>query len=58
MRGPLGQFAPEPLRYLGVHLVRDAIRRQERAEEASRQPRWLDRRLARLAQAAGKADKG
>lgn len=58
VRGPLGQFAPEPLRYLGVHLVRDAIRRQERAEDANRQPRWLDQRLARLAQAAGKADKG
>lgn len=58
VRGPLGQFAPEPLRYLGVHLVRDAIRRQERAEDANRQPFWLDQRLARLAQAAGKADKG
>lgn len=58
VRGPLGQFAPEPLRYLGVHVVRDAIRRQERAEDANRQPRWLDRRLATLAAAAGKADKG
>jgi hypothetical protein len=39
-------------------LVRDAIRRQERDEDANRQPRWLGRRLARLAAAAGKADKG
>lgn len=57
VRGPLGYFPPEPVRYLGAHLVRDAIRRQERAEDCGRPVRWFDRRLARLAEAAGKADK-
>ncbi|SAJ34695.1 putative aminophosphonate oxidoreductase [Enterobacter cloacae] len=39
-------------------MVRNAIRRKERAEDVGRRPRHLDVRLARFAAAAGKADKG
>ncbi|HDS1735899.1 FAD-dependent oxidoreductase [Pseudomonas sp. BP8] len=58
VKGPLGQFPPEPIRYLGSLLVRNAIRRKERAEDRGVRPRQLDVRLARFAAAAGKADKG
>ena len=56
-RGPLARFPPEPVRWLGALLVRDAIRRCEAAEDAGRPARRLDRRLAALAGMAGKADK-
>jgi putative aminophosphonate oxidoreductase len=56
--GPLGFFPPEPIRYLGSLMVRNAIRRKERAEDHGRRPRHLDVRLAKFAAAAGKADKG
>lgn len=58
VNGPLGYFPPEPIRYLGSLMVRNAIRRKERAEDHGRRPRHLDVRLARFAAAAGKADKG
>ena len=58
VKGPLGYFPPEPIRYLGSLVVRNAIRRKERAEDHGRRPRHLDVRLARFAAAAGKADKG
>jgi hypothetical protein len=56
-RGPLGWFPPEPFRYIGSILVRDAVRRKERSEDLGRRPRWIDQRLSKLAAAAGKADK-
>jgi hypothetical protein len=56
-RGPLGRFPPEPLRYMGSIMVRNAIRRKERAEDADREPWLFDRMLSRLANAAGKSDK-
>ncbi|MDT4800722.1 FAD-dependent oxidoreductase [Pseudomonas jinjuensis] len=56
-RGPLGHFPPEPIRYLGSLMVRNAIRRKETAEDHGRRPRRLDVRLAKFAAAAGKADK-
>lgn len=55
--GPLGRFPPEPIRYLGSLLVRNAIRRKERAEEREHKPWPFDVRLARFANAAGKTDK-
>ncbi|MNG19746.1 hypothetical protein D3C84_1039380 [compost metagenome] len=58
VNGPLGFFPPEPIRYLGSLMVRNAIRRKERAEDHGRRPRHLDVRLAKFAAAAGKADKG
>ena len=58
VNGPLGFFPPEPIRYLGSLMVRNAIRRKERAEDHGHRPRHLDVRLAKFAAAAGKADKG
>ncbi|MFZ6044558.1 FAD-dependent oxidoreductase [Pseudomonas sp. CR3202] len=58
VQGPLGYFPPEPIRYLGSLMVRNAIRRKERAEDHGRRPRRLDVHLAKFAAAAGKADKG
>jgi putative aminophosphonate oxidoreductase len=55
--GPLGRFPIEPFRYLGSLMVRNAIRRKERAEDEGRAVRWIDRRLSTLADTAGKADK-
>lgn len=57
-RGPLGQFPPEPMRYVGSIVVRNAIRRKEKAEDDGRQPWMVDRMLSKLANAAGKSDKG
>jgi putative aminophosphonate oxidoreductase len=56
-QGPLGMFPPEPIRYIGSNLVRNAIRRKERAEDESRAPWGVDKLLSRFANAAGKADK-
>ena len=55
--GPRGYFPPEPLRWLGAMVVRNAIRRKERAEDENRPVLWYDKQLAKLADAAGKADK-
>jgi hypothetical protein len=58
VNGPLGFFPPEPIRYIGSLMVRNAIRRKEHAEDHGRRPRHLDVHLAKFAAAAGKADKG
>ncbi|MQR00345.1 FAD-dependent oxidoreductase [Glaciimonas soli] len=55
--GPRGMFPPEPIRYLGSIIVRNAIRRKERAEDLEQKPWMLDQMLSKLANAAGKADK-
>ncbi|WP_374335144.1 FAD-dependent oxidoreductase [Leeia sp.] len=55
-QGPQASFPPEPVRWLGAQLVRGAIRRVETAEDRAQPSRWLDRKLARLASMAGKAD--
>ena len=57
VRGPLGRFPPEPIRHASSLLVRNAIRRKERAEDAGQQPSSIDIRQSRFAAAAGKADK-
>jgi putative aminophosphonate oxidoreductase len=56
-QGPLGHFPPEPIRYVGSIVVRNAIRRKERAEDEDRAPWLIDRMLSKFANAAGKADK-
>lgn len=56
-RGPLGQFPPEPVRYLGSLMVRNAIRRKEHREDLERSPRPWDCWLAGFAASAGKSDK-
>jgi putative aminophosphonate oxidoreductase len=58
LQGPLGHFPPEPIRYLGSLMVRNAVRRKEHAEDHNQRPSRLDVRLAKFAAAAGKADKG
>ena len=51
-----GRFPPEPIRYVGAHVVRAAVARKERAESRDEKPSWIDARLARLAP-AGLEDK-
>jgi putative aminophosphonate oxidoreductase len=48
---PPRRFPPEPVRFLGAHIVRQAIVRKERAENAGRSPAWVDDQLAKLAPA-------
>jgi glycine/D-amino acid oxidase-like deaminating enzyme len=55
-RGPLASFPPEPVRWCGAMLVRDAIRRKERCEDAGTAPHAIDRYLSRFARMASKAD--
>jgi putative aminophosphonate oxidoreductase len=50
-------FPPEPVRFLGARLVREAVIRKERSELAGRRPRPLAVRMAALAP-AGLEDKG
>jgi putative aminophosphonate oxidoreductase len=45
------RFPPEPFRFLGGHVVRTAIERKERLEDAGRRPDPLTRGLVRLAPA-------
>ena len=56
-QGPLAQFPPEPIRWPGAMLIRNAIRRVETAQDNEQQVHWLDQQLASLAQIASKADK-
>jgi len=44
-----GSFPPEPIRYVGAHVVRAAVVRKERAEMRGKKPSPLDVRLASLA---------
>ncbi|USG61977.1 FAD-dependent oxidoreductase [Sneathiella marina] len=48
-KGPLGAFPPEPIRWLGAMLVKNAIQRKERREDRGRPAWWLDRQLAKIA---------
>jgi glycine/D-amino acid oxidase-like deaminating enzyme len=50
-------FPPEPLRFLGAHVVREAVRRKERAEASGQRPSPWAVRIARLAP-AGLEDHG
>ncbi|MDQ6767650.1 MAG: FAD-binding oxidoreductase [Candidatus Eremiobacteraeota bacterium] len=49
-------FPPEPIRFVGGQLVRNAVISKERAENADRRPPWLSVQLAKLAP-AGLEDK-
>ena len=48
-RAPVGQFPPEPVRYLGGRLVRSAVERKEAAEDRGRRAGRLTLFLADLA---------
>ncbi|WP_041054128.1 FAD-dependent oxidoreductase [Vibrio owensii] len=56
-KGPLGHFPPEPFRWTGAMMVRNAVRRKEEAEDNEQMPFIWDKWLAKLAGPAGKADK-
>lgn len=56
-KGPRGKFPPEPVRFIGSIVVRNAVRRKESAEDRGIRPFLWDVQLARFAAAAGKADK-
>ncbi len=45
------RFPPEPVRYVGAHIVRTAVASKERAEMRGAKPAWLAARLSRLAPA-------
>jgi glycine/D-amino acid oxidase-like deaminating enzyme len=49
VRGPYSRFPPEPVRYVGGRLVRAAVARKERLEDARRDPDPLTVRLAAFA---------
>jgi putative aminophosphonate oxidoreductase len=55
--GPRGYFPPEPIRWMGSMMVRNAIRRKEAAEDAGVRPNIYDSLMARFAKSAGKTDK-
>ena len=48
---PPGSFPPEPVRFVGGVLVRQAITAKERAEDAGRSPSRVALRIAQLAPA-------
>ena len=45
-QGPTGTLPPEPIRYVGGHLVRSAVKRKEVAEDQGKTPGRLDAWLA------------
>jgi putative aminophosphonate oxidoreductase len=53
---PVERFPPEPLKYIGAHLVRAAVVRKERAEMQNAKPSFVAVQLAKLAP-AGLEDK-
>jgi putative aminophosphonate oxidoreductase len=50
-RGPFRRFPPEPVRFVGGSLVREAVRRKEALEDEGRAPGAVVSRLAALAPA-------
>ena len=51
VRAPTRDFPPEPFRYLGSNLVRNALEEKDRADDEDREPSMRSRLLARLAPA-------
>ncbi len=42
----VAKFPPDPLRYAGAHLVREAVRRKELDEERGKRPNWIAVKLS------------
>ena len=42
------KFPPDPIRYVGAHVVREAVRRKELAEQEGRRPNRLHVALSKL----------
>ena len=55
-KGPLKMFPPEPFRWLGAILIRNAVRRKEKNQEIGKNPLWIDKQLAKLAVSVGRVD--
>ncbi|PPR50616.1 MAG: Gamma-glutamylputrescine oxidoreductase [Alphaproteobacteria bacterium MarineAlpha5_Bin5] len=55
-KGPLELFPPEPFRWLGAMLIRNAVRRKEKLQEQEKKPWWIDKQLAKLAVSVGRVD--
>ena len=56
-KGPLKLFPPEPFRWFGAIIIRNAVRRKEKAEQLEIKPWWIDIQLAKLATSIGRVDK-
>ncbi|MEP4189495.1 MAG: FAD-dependent oxidoreductase, partial [Sneathiella sp.] len=48
-KGPLRRFPPEPFRWFGAIVVKNAIQRKERMEDRGLPSWWIDRQLAKVA---------
>jgi len=55
-KGPIELFPPEPFRWLGAILIRNAVRRKETLQEQEKKPWWIDKQLAKLAVSVGRVD--
>ena len=55
-KGPLKLFPPEPFRWLGAMIIRNAVRRKESAQENGIEPKWIDKKLAKIATSVGRVD--
>ena len=55
-KGPLKFFPPEPFRWLGAMIIRNAVRRKENDQEDGKNPKWIDKKLAKLALSVGRVD--
>ena len=55
-KGPLKMFPPEPFRWLGAMVIRNAVRRKEKNQEMGKKPLWIDKQLAKLAVSVGRVD--
>ena len=49
-------FPPEPFRWLGAMVIRNAVRRKEKNQEIGKNPTWIDKQLAKLAVSVGRVD--
>ncbi len=49
-------FPPEPFRWLGAMIIRNAVRRKEKLQEQEKRPWWIDKQLAKLAVSVGRVD--
>ena len=56
-KGPLKLFPPEPFRWFGAIIIRNAVRRKEKAEQLETKPWWVDIQLTKLATSIGRVDK-
>ena len=56
-KGPIKLFPPEPFRWIGAIIIRNAVRRKENAEQEERNPSWIDKKLAKLATSVGRVDR-